>query len=138
MDGDQIQIPTATVERTEQYKKMLLDMWEVIKTYESKVRAYYLMVAPLMESGAKPDSIPMEKEQQENINNLISLSIGLWYELVPKMKGKDGEADFKQFESLNVDPAKYLQDTNKVFDLTRVLRYALETLEITKFEKELR
>lgn len=140
MEGEptQPQLPTATVERTEQYKKMLLDMWEVIKTYESKVMAYYLQIAPMLESGAKPDTIPMNKEEADNINNLISLSIGLWKELVPKMKGKEGEAKFKAFENLLRDPAKFLLDTNKVFDLTEVLRDALETLEITKIEKEMK
>lgn len=141
MEGEQqtqMQLPNATVERTEQYKKMLLDMWEVIKTYESKVMAYYLQIAPLLESGAKPDTIPMDREEGDNINNLVSLSIGLWKELVPKMKGKDGEDKFKKFEAMLRDPKQFLLDTNKVFDLTEVLRDALETLEITKIEKEMK
>lgn len=130
------QQPIAQAERKDQYQKMLLDMWEVIKTYQSKVRAYYLEIAPYLEAGVDADEIATDKEQQENINTLIALSIGLWEELEPKMKGKEDEANFMAFEDYYHEPVKFILETGKVFELVRTLRNALEVLGITKIEKE--
>lgn len=130
--------PMARIDGGDQYKKMLLDMWEVIKTYESKVRAFYLQVAPMLQGGLKPQQIPIDNEQQDNINNLISLSLGLWEELEPKMRGKDDNQEFMKFEGFLDEPLQFLVDTNKVFNLVKQLRNSLEVLGITKIEKELK
>jgi hypothetical protein len=133
-------VPSSSVERSGRYKDIILDAWESIRVYENKVRAYYLSIAPLLavlKEGEKPP-IPITNDDLDNIYGLISDAVGLWRDLRPMMKGKDKEGEFMAFGKLNKDMDAYLEDTDNIFKLVETLRDALETLEITRIDKEMR
>ena len=133
--SEEMMMPTAMTSDAGQYKKMILDEWEVIKTYSVKVMAYYLEVAPQLASGSRTDQIHTTREKQEEINQLIGLLTDMWEELEPMMKGKSNSDDFFSFKEFQQEPIKFLIDTQKVFELKTVLRKALEDLGITRIEK---
>lgn len=133
--SEEIQMPTAMTEDKGQYKKMILDEWEVIKTYSVKVMAHYLEVAPQLESGVRTDQIATTKEAQDDINQLIGLLSDMWEELAPMMVGKKDSGAFFGYVGYCHEPIKFLIDTKKVFDMKNALRKALEDLGITRIEK---
>jgi len=136
--SEEMQMPTAIAEDKGQYKKMILDEWEVIKTYSVKVMAHYLEVAPQLESGVKTEQIVTTKETQDDINQLISLLSDMWEELAPMMVGKKDSESFFSYEGYCQEPINFLIDTKKVFGMKKVLRKALEDLGITRIEKEMK
>ena len=128
-------MPTGLTEDGGQYKKMILDGWEVIKPYTVKVMAHYLEIAPQLESGAKSEQITTTREKQEDINQLIGLLTDMWEELEPMMMGKKDTKEFYAFREYYNEPVRFLLDTKKVFELKKVLRKALQDLGITRIEK---
>lgn len=122
-------------EKTNKYQMMLLDMWEAIRIEEIKVRACYLKIAPVLNSNTKDSYIFASDEEKESINRLISLSIGLYYELLPKMKGKG--ASYEKYEKACTEPYNFLKEYN-IFELIKELRNAMEELGVTRIEKEVK
>jgi hypothetical protein len=130
-----MEVPTSNVERTNRYKDIILDAWEGIRVSENKVKDYYYKIAPLL-SSIKKVSIPMSKEESDVLRAFLSAVTGLWGDLRPMMKGKDKENEFKSYSDFCDRLDLTIKDVPKARKLMAVLRDALETLEITRIDKE--